>query len=386
MDRILTIISEYNPFHLGHLYQLEESIKKVSPKYKVCIMSGNFIQRGEPSIINKWARTKMALEAGFDMVIELPTIYAISSAENYANGAIKISKKINTSYLSFGSEIGNIKLLEELNNNISKNEEKYYSIIRDSISKGYSYPKAQEIAIEKLFGKSKASLCTPNNILGLEYIKSIISLNSNIIPITIKRNSKFKSASDIRELIINGKSYKKYLPEFSYNNLDNNIIGSLKPFEKIIFYKLRTMTLKQISDVPDIPDNLTTKLKSSSEKCNTLEELLALVKNKSITAARIKRILLYILLDIKEKDIIDSKSIAPYIRVLGIRKESKDLLSKISKNKNVITSIKDFEVSCKNKKLLNMLNIDKRATDIYTLAYKDNSKANLDYTNKLIVL
>ena len=124
MDRILTIISEYNPFHLGHFYHLNQSIEKTDAKYKIAIISGNFVQRGEPSIIDKWTKTKLALEAGFDMVIELPTIYAISSAENFALGGIKIANFIKTDYLSFGSENGNIETLEELTNLISQNEKK----------------------------------------------------------------------------------------------------------------------------------------------------------------------------------------------------------------------------------------------------------------------
>lgn len=388
MDRILTIISEYNPFHLGHFYHLNQSIEKTDAKYKIAIISGNFVQRGEPSIIDKWAKTKLALEAGFDMVIELPTIYAISSAENFALGGIKIANFINADYLSFGSENGNIETLEELTNLISQNEEKYYEFVRDFISKGYSYPKSQEMAINSLFGKKYASLCTPNNILGFEYIKNIRLLKSKTKLITIKRNSTYKSASEIRELIVNKKSCKRYLPAFTISELDKNenIVYSLKAFEKEIFYKLRTMTEKEYQSVPDIPDNLINKLRIAAGNCNSLDDLFENIKNKSITAARIKRILLYILLEINKQDINISKETMPYIRILGVKKNSKELLSYISKKKNVITSVKDFESNCKNKKLLRMLEIDIKASNIYTLAYKRNSKSNLDYTQKLIII
>lgn len=384
MDSILTIISEYNPLHLGHLYQLQESIKNTSCKYKVCILSGSFVQRGEPAIVDKWSRAKMALEAGFDIVLELPTLYAISSAENYAYGALSMAKQIKTTFLSFGSEAGNIEDLAELTSLINDNQDTYYSLIRENVSKGYSYPKSQELAISKLFGKKYATLCSSNNILGLEYLRAINSLKTNITPITIKRNEKYKSATEIRQLISEGKSIKRYVPEFTYKLLedDPNIVLGLKAFEKEILYKLRMQDLKSI---PDLPENLITKLKSAANNCNDLDTLFNSVKNKSITAARLKRILLYVLLDIKNTDIALSKITTPYIRVLGIRKESKKLLSEISKNKNVITSVKDFENTCKNKKLLRMLEIDKRATDTYTLAYKTNSKAGLDYTKKLIV-
>lgn len=388
MDRIITIISEYNPFHLGHFYHLNQSIEKTDAKYKIAIISGNFVQRGEPSIIDKWAKTKLALEAGFDMVIELPTIYAISSAENFALGGIKIANFIKTDYLSFGSENGNIETLEELTNLISQNEKKYYEIVRGFISKGYSYPKSQEMAINNLFGKKYASLCTPNNILGFEYIKNIRLLKSKTKLITIKRNTSFKSASEIRDLISNKKSCKKYLPKFAISELDKNenIVCSLKAFEKEIFYKLRTMTEKEYQNIPDIPDNLINKLRIAASNCNSLDDLFENIKNKSITAARIKRILLYILLEINKQDIHISKETMPYIRILGVKKNSKELLSYISKKKNVITSVKDFESNCKSKKLLRMLEIDIKASNIYTLAYKKNSKSNLDYTQKLVII
>lgn len=388
MNRILTIISEYNPFHLGHQYHLDESIQKTEPSYKIAIISGNFVQRGEPSLIDKWKKTKIALEAGFDMVVELPTIYAISSAENFALGGIKIANQLKTTYLSFGSENGNIEILRELTNLIEKNNEVYSNEIKSLVSKGNSYPKAQELAIYKLFGKKYSSLCTPNNILGFEYIKNLKNTKSNIIPITIKRNNSYKSATEIRELVLLDKPYKQYIPSYTYNEINNNenLVQTLKSFEKEIFYKLRTMTEKDFQKVPDIPENMYTKIITASGTCNDISVLLEKLKNKSITAARIKRFLLYILLDISKNDIEISKSIKPYIHVLGINKKSKKLLSEISKNNNVITSLKDFEKQTKNKKLLRLLEIDKNASNIYTLAYKNDSKSNLDYTQKLITI
>ena len=125
MSGILGIVSEYNPFHLGHQYHLQESIKQINPDYKIAIISGNFVQRGEPSIINKWEKTKVALDAGFDLVIELPCIYSISSAENFASGSIKIANQVGTTHLSFGSEDGNVENLNKLSKLISENEKEY---------------------------------------------------------------------------------------------------------------------------------------------------------------------------------------------------------------------------------------------------------------------
>lgn len=394
-EKILTIISEYNPLHFGHIYHLEESIKKTNPSIKVAIISGNFVQRGEPAILNKWKRAEMALISGFDLVIELPCIYAISSAENFANGAIKIANQFNSSYISFGSECGDLEKLQKLSSLINEHEKEYSCYVKNKISDGFSYPKAQELVISDLFGDNFADICKSNNILGLEYLKSLNSINSNIIPITIKRDNTNKlSSSEIRKILrtrSNLSTLEKSIPTFVLEilkqNINNgNLVLSLKEFEKELFYKLRTIDIDTIKNVPDIPDNMISNLKKSSESTNSLEMLIQSLKNKSITQARIQRILLYILLGITKKDMQISKSAIPYIRVLAMNNNGKKVLSAISKSANVITSVKDFESKCNNKDLIRMLEIDKQATNIYTLAYKNNSQSNLDYTTKIITI
>lgn len=389
MSKILTIISEYNPFHIGHLYHLQESTKLIKPDYKIAIISGNFVQRGEPSIINKWERAKVALQAGFDLIIELPCIYSISSAENFAEGSIKIANKIGTTHLSFGSEIGNIENLNKLSKLIAQNENEYYKKIREKLSEGFSYPKSQELVINDMFKNEFENICSPNNILGLEYLKSIQKINSKITAITIKRNQNFSSSSNIRTLLRNNENLSTdLLPDFSINTIQENIksgkfVYSLRCFEKEILYVLRKMTHQDLQNIPDIPENLLNKFKTASNSCNTLEELISTLKNKSITQARIQRILLYILLGITKQDMELSKQITPYVRILGANKKGKELLSNIP---NCITSVKPFENTCTSNELLRLLEIDKLSTDIYTLAYSQDSKSNLDYTTPLITL
>lgn len=391
MNKLLTIISEYNPFHLGHLYHLKKSIEIVKPDYKIAIISGNFVQRGEPSILNKWEKAKTALKSGFDLVIELPCLYSISSAENFANGAIKIANQLGTTHLSFGSEEGNIDTLQKLSQLIAQNETIYIQKVKEKLSKGYSYPKSQELVINELFGNDFNKICSPNNILGLEYLKSLQNTNSKITPITIKRNSDFPSSSSIRaQLRQNTNINKLNVPKETINTLNTNIntgkiILSLKSFEKEILFSLRKMKIEELKAIPDIPENLITKFKIASNSCNNIETLLEKLKNKSITQARLQRILLYILLGITKEDIAISKATIPYIRVLGVNTKGKKLLSDISKlTPNLITSLKAFENRCTDKNLLRMLEIDKLSTDIYTLAYLSDSKSNLDYTTKII--
>ncbi len=393
MSNILTIISEYNPFHSGHLYHLQESSKLVNADYKVAIISGNFVQRGEPSILNKWEKAKVALENGFDLIIELPCIYAISSAENFASGAVKIANQINSTYLSFGSEVGKLSELKKLTTLISENEKIYNKKIKEKLSDGNSYPKSQELVINELFHYEFDAICSPNNILGLEYLKALQNTNSHIQPITIKRNDKLPSSSKIRTHIRqneNLENLKNVLPTTSYLVIQENIsnghlVTSIKNFEKEILFSIRKMKFEELKNVPDIPENMINKIKSAGDFCNTVEELIQILKNKSITQARIQRILLYILLGITKKDMKMSKNTVPYVRVLGINNKGKQLLSSISKSTpNLITSVKTFESKCDDSNLLRMLEIDRLATDIYTLAYKKDSQSNLDYTTKLI--
>ena len=392
MSSKLCIISEYNPFHFGHLYHLNESISQTNADFKVAIISGNFVQRGEPSIINKWEKAKVALSAGFDLVVELPILYAISSAENFANGSIKIADQIGSNYLSFGTESGDLKKLKDLSSLINKNEKEYIAKVKEKIAKGFSYPKSQELAINEMFGDEFSGVCKPNNILGLEYLKSLNAISSNIAPITIKRDFDKSSSSDVRALLrtpgFKIENLKDKIPDFSYDVLTKNIrngnaVLSLKAFEKEIIYILRTIDNEKLKDIPDVPENMLSNLKKVAYSTNSLDELITVLKNKSITQARIQRILLYVLLGITKSDMELSKKITPYVRVLGMSENGKKILSDLPKDINVITSVKTFEKNCDDSDLLRILEIDKRATDIYTLAYAKDSVANLDYTMRI---
>ncbi len=407
MSKVLAIICEYNPFHNGHLYQLTESIKISKPDYVVCIMSGNFVERGNTALINKWARTEMALHSGVDMVIELPTIYSISSAENFASGAVKILDSLRCeTTLSFGSESGDITVLNKFAEILYAEPPEYVTMLNHELAKGLSYPKARENAMLLYINDIRSSanvLSGSNNILGIEYLKQILKFKSSITPITIKRSGadynsltptdNIASSSAIREMLVNKKSVKNLMPKTTYSILKDELgngrfVLDVSQFEKEIIYKLRCMSIEQIANLPDVTEGLEYKIKEAVNSCNNLNDLIFMIKSKRYTLTRINRILLYALLDITKQDYENSKKAIPYTRVLGISENGKELLSELSKNKkiNVITSVKDFLEKSNNKVLKTMLEKDIFATNIYTLGFKKTPEANLDYTKKLIVI
>lgn len=410
MEKVLGIICEYNPFHNGHLYHLEQSKKITGSNYVVAIMSGNFTQRGDPAIIDKWSRAEMALKCGVDLVLELPALYSTSSAENFAYGAVRILDSLKIiDYICFGSETSNLETLSKVSDVLYKEPKKYKTILSDELDKGISFPKARENALLKYLNNPKKYtniLSSPNNILGVEYIKSLKKLKSKISPIVIERSESrhndldysgnIASATAIRNIIKNGDFdiVKKLLPKESYSILVNNIkqghfISDLSVFEKQIIYNLRKMDITEISNLPDVSEGLEFALKNAANSCNTLNEFLNIISSKRYTNTRIQRILLYSLLGITKKDMELSKKIVPYIRVLATNKRGKFLISEILKANpklEIVTSVKRYLDSNPNKNYQLMLDKDIWATNVYTLGYEADSWNNLDFTKKIITI
>lgn len=406
MSGILAVISEYNPFHNGHLKHLNYSKQLTKADFCIAVISGNFVQRGDTSIVDKWTKAEMALKAGFDIVIELPTVYSISSAENFAEGAVKILNSLGiVDYLSFGSELGEISPLNDLANLLYKEPKELSLLINQHLKTGVSYPKAREMALMQFLGghtKHKQALNNPNNILGIEYLKALKKFKSQIKPITIKReysdyNSTtikkgIASSTAIRALLQKKKNIHTVVPFETYELLEKQIqegkiITSLAVFEKEIIYTLRRMTLPEISALPDVSEGLENRIKMAANTCNNLTDLIDNIKSKRFTQTRIQRILLYALLNISQKDMNTSKRITPYIRVLGFNKHGKKIISAIAKanpKTHVIISVKKFMENNNDNNLRNMLSKDILATNIYTLGYKNEPVANLDYTHKII--
>ena len=408
MATVLGIIAEYNPFHNGHLYQIEEAKKQTGAQYVVAVMSGNFTQRGNTSLVNKWAKTKMAIENGVDVVIELPTVYSISSAENFALGAIKILDSLKVvDTLCFGTETSDSAALNNIANVLLNEPKEYVTMLNHELNKGLSYPKARDNALMMYLNDIKryANIMSgSNNILAIEYLKALKKLKSPMVPMSIERKNvyynderiidEYASSTAIRKLVANNQydEIRKVMPTNSYMILKEeiekgNYVFDLIKYEKEILYNLRKMSVKEIAELPDVSEGLENLIKNAANSCNNLIELVNIIKSKRYTQTRIQRILLYTLLGITKKDMETSKKVVPYARILGFSEKGKELLSdicRINSKIQMVVSVKKYLETSNIKPLKEMLQKDIFATDIYTLGYEDSSWANLDYTNKLI--
>ena len=396
--KTLGIITEYNPFHNGHKYHLEKSKKMSNSDAVICVMSGHFLQRGTPAIIDKWTRTKNAIENGVDLVIELPTVYSMNSAEFFAKGAVEILNSLNiVNTLSFGSENGNIKPFLKIGEFFSNEPEEFKSLLKKYLNEGIVFPKARELALKEYLGENTIINSKPNNILGIEYSKAIFSTSSNIELKTITRTSNnyhdntltgnISSATAIRSTIksnMNFDDIKNSIPNSTYDSFikNKNDLVFRDNFEDLIFYKIRSMSLNELKNIHDITEGLENRIKKMALKTETLEELIMNIKTKRYTYTRIQRILFKILLDIKKDNIYHSPR---YIRVLGFNKKGQKLIKQINKISTIpiITNLKNYIPQDEIAKM--MIETDIRATNIYQIV-KNKKTGNLDYLKKPVIV
>ncbi len=326
---IIGIICEYNPFHNGHLYHLKK-IKQLYPDSTIiAIMSGNITQRGDISIVDKWDKAEISLNFGIDLIIELPFVYACNSADMFAKGSIKILNELKVNKIIFGSELNNVETLKLLAN-IQINNSKYDDLVKNYIKDGINYPTACGKALYEL---SNININTPNDLLGLGYIKEILLNNYNIDPICIKRtndyhstvlDSDIASATSIRLALKQHNDISKYVPVQMLKYLDN--IKYLDSYYSFIKYKILLM---DINNIYGIDDHIKSRIYKYIYNSNSLEELINNIKSKNYTYSRIKRLMIYILFNITSGDV---KNFKDYIRILGFNNKGKDYLNIIKKN------------------------------------------------------
>lgn len=347
------IIAEYNPFHNGHLYHLNKVKEMFPDSYIVLVLSGNFLQRGEMSIINKYEKTKIALESGVDLIVELPFNFATQSADIFARGAMEILNTLKVDTLVFGSESDDVTSLIELAN-IQLNNIEYQKIIKKLLDKGVNYPTALSQALKEISG---TEINTPNDILGLSYIREIIKNNYTIKPISIKRTNDYHdlennediiSASNIRNKIKDNIEIKKYIPEITYKYVNSNL-----PFIEKSYGYLKYNIISNINSLNKfltVDEGIDKRIKKFIYKSNTYQELIMNLKTKRYTYNKLARMLCHILTNYKKTDV---DTTIQYIRILGMNNNGKKYLNKIKSEINIpiITKFSDFSEKYKDLEL-----------------------------------
>ncbi|MCQ2492801.1 MAG: nucleotidyltransferase [Lachnospiraceae bacterium] len=348
--RISAVICEYNPFHNGHKYQLEEIKKRLKSDYIIAIMSGNFVQRGAPAICDKYARAKAALSYA-DLVIELPTVYATGSAEAFATGAVRILEGLGcVDDLVFGAEDDCLDDFSTLSELLTDEPDEFSTFLKEACKSGLSYPAARQHAVSAYLGTDRFEplLRSPNNLLALEYMRAIKRLNASMKPYIIKRegagyheegiDTNFPSATAIRNKMNEGNNdFSNIVPSYmnSYLSIDNNrsFPVNTDDFSDLLFYRLEWEHHPE--EILDFHPEMYERIKKFAPTAVSFTDLIEKVKTKNFTYTRISRYLLHLILGVKAADY--EMSVA-YAKVLGFRKDSSPLL-KIVKEKSQIPVI-----------------------------------------------
>ena len=327
--KITGIICEYNPLHLGHKKQMEQ-IRYLQGENSgiVCLMSGNFVQRGAPAILDKSLRAKAAILSGADLVLELPITVSLSSAEGFASGGVSILSPFCDA-LCFGAENADKNALLETAQALLQPE--FSDALRIQLGQGLSFPAARQAALEAM-GIRSDLVAQPNNILAVEYCKAILRQNSSMEPLPISRpgsyhdtepDPKNPSATALRLLLQSGGPWQDYVPKGTVGTLESGCIHTLEAGERAILYRLRTMSDQEFEALPYGSEGLWRKLMHSARKAATLEQIIGEVKSKRYTRTRLDRMIMCAFLGISLQDLMEKP---PYVRVLAFNDRGREIL------------------------------------------------------------
>ncbi len=355
MAGITGIIAEYNPFHNGHAYQIEQARLLTGCDFLVVVMSGDYVQRGAPAVFDKYTRARMALACGADLVLELPVACSCASAEFFASGAVSLLDGLGcVDFLCFGSESGNLQSLMEPARILAKESPVFQEALRRGLSLGLSFPAARKEAF-RACASNPDILDLPNNILGIEYLKALLQRESSIKPVTIKRkgqgyhdtllDSGFASASGIRRFLKQEEAplsalpaLKESLPDPVMEVLKDTLAHTLpvweEDFSMLLRYELLRQSASDLTQYADISPDLGRRLKNCADKFSSFSEFVALVKTKDVTYTRITRALFHILLNLTGEDTRNSVAM-PYARILGFRKDHSRILGLLKENSRI---------------------------------------------------
>lgn len=399
--KICAIICEYNPFHNGHKYLIEQAKIKSGCDAVLCLMSGNFVQRAEAAVIDKYVRAKLALMNGADIILQIPTIFSIACGEIFSSSSIRLLNTIpDITHLAFGCENNNIDLLQNLAYIQNNESEEFKIILQNELDKGNSYPSSYSFATVKMsnsFEKDTTMLnevlCKPNNLLAIEYLKAINMTKSKIIPLPITRigseynnqilTGKFSSASSIRnQLDKNINIVCETIPKNCFEILKNELIEhkvNNEIFEALIINSIRAMTMTEMENLYDAKEGIENKLYKNAQKFTSISDILFHSKSKRYTMARLKRLLMQSLLKI-DKDIMRFSASVNFSRVLGINSSYKDVLKILPKH----ICVKNQDINSQPIDTQKIIEIEKRASNIYSLL--THKQGNQFYENKLLTI
>ena len=402
------IIAEFNPFHNGHLHLIQKCKELLHADRVIVIMSGDFTQRGAPAFVDKFTRTKMALSCGADIVLELPIYYALGSAEYFAQGAVSTLNRLGCiDYLCFGSECADISLLTETARILNDEPSSFRDTLSKELKKGLSYAVARQKALmtcleEKDISFPDSVLSCPNNILGIEYIRALLDLNSPIKPFTIKREgedynsealSELPSARAIRAALLEKNDFSllsSCIPPFCLNELKkyHGTFADSDDLSVLLHYKLLTERSNGYTKFQDVSEDLSNKIISNLEEFTCFDAFCEQLKSKDIAYSRISRVLCHILLNITSKNMDEYKNdgYTSYARILGIKKASSDIVKemKASTKIPVIGNLKEANKALTSDFEKRLFDETLTASILYFSIYK-NTNLN-EYRTPLILM
>ena len=406
--RAVGLVTEYNPFHNGHLHHLRESLRVTGAEASVAVMSGHFLQRGEPAMVDKWVRTEMALAAGVDLVFELPFAFACNSAPHFAVGAVQTLDALGVvDSLCFGSEAGDLARLNKVATVLVERQEEIESLTAARLRDGVNYPVARSEVLVGLLPEVPAEILnSPNNILGIEYLKALYSTNSRIEPSTIKRlgagyhdtdvTAQIASATGIRRMIAAGEEIESLLPQPCRKVLDEALRAGRSLDTGRLFVALQSQMLQEaetLNEIYLVDDGIDRRLNLAALKAGSFDELVSGIKSRQWTLTRIQRILMYVLLQVKAVEMKAFMQTGPlYLRLLGSSERGRKILARARRRKKLpiiadparaTNTLRKFyrNRSAYQQLAEEMLRLDLRATRIYGLLQGERSGEylNQDY-------
>lgn len=395
--KVSGIICEYNPLHNGHVYHIRET-RRNGATHIVCVLSGNFVQRGDVALLGKFDRARLAVRAGADLVVELPTPQSCAPAELYASGAIWLLHNLGVvDELSFGSASGDIETISLLTEAIVSTTTIYGERIRERMKQGESYPAAVFETVRQRYGDQVASkMYDPNNILAIEYCKAMQRQHVRFSAFTVPRRyvvhdssrpaGQFASASFLRKSVLEGElNYPEFVPSFAAKLLSDRIaegrIASMQQLERVALYRLRTISTEELLTMPDMNQSLASRF-YAARNANSLEEFLAAVKTRCYTMSRIRRIVMSTLLGIP-RELMQERP--PYVRVLAFNDRGRELLGMIQERCTLPVNTSLSRLRDEGGMAEAFVRLEERASHVYGLAQGTVSSAEEDLRARIVM-